>query len=139
MLKAKFWSLSQNFRERLILKKFLHHLTKMMTAAELLTELELWYTSDNHAERNDEHQRLFDLTARVNLIYDQRVEECRINIALVCSTEERPVNINPYTHRTFYLVSTSQTVMDKILVPDERDEYSGVSWELKIQLLWPHD
>ena len=73
----------------------------MISAEELLADLDLRkridLSSGNWPERNEEQQRLVDMTPRVSSFNDLRVEECKTAIALIHATDERPVNTNPFS------------------------------------------
>ena len=72
----------------------------MISAEELLQDLDLTKKislSGNWPERNDEQQRLVDMTTRVNAFYELRIEDCKTTIAFIHATEERPVNMNPFS------------------------------------------
>ena len=72
----------------------------MISADELLADLDLRKRIDlsgNWPERNEEQQRLVDMTPRVSSFYDYRVEDCKTAIALIRATDDRPVNTNPFS------------------------------------------
>ena len=80
----------------------------MISAEELLTDLDLTKKislSGNWPERNDEQQRLVDMTTRVNAFYELRIEDCKTAIALIRATEERPVNTNPISRQELAIAS----------------------------------
>ena len=82
----------------------------MISAEELLADLDLTKRislSGNWPERNDEQQRLVDMTTRVNACYELRIEDCKTAIALIRETEERPVNTNPLSRQELAIASES--------------------------------
>ena len=80
----------------------------MISAEELLQDLDLTKKislSGNWPERNEEQQRLVDMTTRVNAFYELRIEDCKTAIALIRATEERPVNTNPISRQELAIAS----------------------------------
>ena len=80
----------------------------MISAEELLVDLDLIKRislSGNWPERNEEQQRLVDMTPRVDSFYELKVEECKTAIALIRATDERPVNKNPFSREELIAAS----------------------------------
>ena len=83
----------------------------MISAEELLADLDLRKRvtlSSENWPKNEEQERLVEMTPRVNSFYELRVEECRTPIALLRATEQRLVNTNPYSRQE--LVDASEAL-----------------------------